>query len=111
MPATKKFVLLPGTTARASVFRQDGSSPAGLNWTNVVAADDGGTLYSATSGLDVGLTTACEPDSREATSSATTAAVVSAVSYPSLTVTLMSNVPSCIGVQVNALAGLKSRRM
>ena len=54
MPATKKFVLLPGTTARASVFRQDGWSPARLNWTNAVAADDGGTLYRATSGLEVG---------------------------------------------------------
>ena len=51
MPATKKFVLFPGTTARVSVFRQDGWSPATANWTNTVAADEGGTLYRATSGL------------------------------------------------------------
>jgi hypothetical protein len=44
MPATKKLVLLPGETARASVFRQAGSVPAGANWTNAVAAADGGTL-------------------------------------------------------------------
>src|SRR5215213_1837444 len=99
MPAMKKFVLFPGTTARASVFRQDGSSPARLNCTNVVPADDGGTLYRATSGLAVGLTTACDPDSREATSSTATADAVSADWYPSLTATLMSYVPSCIGVQ------------
>src|SRR5436309_1998560 len=47
MPATKTFVLLPGTTGRASVFRQVGLSPAGLNWTNTVPADDGGTLCGA----------------------------------------------------------------
>jgi hypothetical protein len=109
MPAMKKFVLFPGVTARASVLRQDGWSPAGLNWTKVVAADDGGTLYKATSGLDVGVTAACDPDSRDATSSTATAVVVSAAWYPSFTVTLTSYVPSCIGVQVNALAGLKSR--
>ena len=33
MPATKKFVLAPGTTGRTSVFRQDGWPPATLNWT------------------------------------------------------------------------------
>src|SRR5687768_12465625 len=61
------------------------------------------------SGLAVGVTTACEPDSRDATSSAAKAVVVSAPWCPSLMVTLMSYAPSCIGVHVNALAGLKSR--
>lgn len=31
MPATKKLVLVPAVTARASVFRQAGSSPAAAN--------------------------------------------------------------------------------
>src|SRR5262245_53050271 len=77
MPATRKLVLLPGTTARASVFRHAGRSPATANWTKTVAADEGGTLYRATRGLGVGVTTACAPVPREATSSVTTAEVVS----------------------------------
>src|SRR6266849_6781909 len=68
IPATKKFVLSPGTTASVLVSRQDGLSPAWLNWTNTVpASKDGGTLYRATRGLDVGLMTASEPVTREST--------------------------------------------
>src|SRR5262245_60546160 len=77
MPATKTFVLLPGTTARVSVFRQAGGSPATLNWTKTVPAEDGGTLQRATSGVEVDVTTACAPVTREATMSATTAEVAS----------------------------------
>ena len=40
----KKFVLFPGTTGTASVFRQDGASPATANWTNTESADEGGAL-------------------------------------------------------------------
>src|SRR4051812_38540869 len=68
MPATKKFVLFPGTTARASVFRQAGWSPATENWTKTVSAGVGATLYRATSGLGVGVTTSWVPVTREATS-------------------------------------------
>ena len=77
MPATKKFVLFPDTTARVSVFRQDGWSLATLNWTNSVCAEVGGALYRATRGLSVGVMMACDPVTREATSSKTTAEVVS----------------------------------
>ena len=42
MPATKKFVLFPGTTGSVLVFLQDGESPARLNWTNSVSAEEGG---------------------------------------------------------------------
>src|SRR5262245_7553335 len=57
MPATKRFVLFPGTTGSGSVFRQDGWSPATANWTKTVLAEEGGTLYKATRGLSVGVTT------------------------------------------------------
>src|SRR5262249_49530435 len=77
MPATKKLVLFPGTMVRMSVFRHAGWSPATANWTKTVAADEGGTLYIATSGLRVGVTTACDPDTRGATSSTATAELVS----------------------------------
>src|SRR6266705_296414 len=106
MPATKKFVLFPGTTGSVLVFLQDGESPATLNWTNSVRAEVGGALYRATSGLSVGVMTASDPATREATPSVTTAEQVSVAWYPSLTVTSMSYVPSCIGVQVNALVVL-----
>src|SRR5213078_3118326 len=77
MPATKKFVLLPGTTAIVLVFLQDGESPATLNWTNTEPAEVGGALYRATSGLSVGVITACDPVTRDATASTATAEVVS----------------------------------
>src|SRR5438045_1403562 len=67
MPATKKLVLFPGTTASVLVFLQDGESPATLNWTNTEPADEGGALYRATSGLSVGVMTASEPVTRDAT--------------------------------------------
>ena len=38
MPATKKFVLFPGTTGSVLVFLQDGESPATPNWTNTEPA-------------------------------------------------------------------------
>src|SRR5438132_13300703 len=106
MPATKKFVLFPGTTGSVLVVLQDGESPATLNWTNCVRAEEGGALYRATSGLSVGVMTACDPVTRDATASATTAEVVSVAWYPSLTVTSTSYMPSCIGVQAKALVGL-----
>jgi hypothetical protein len=77
IPATKKFVLFPGTTGSVLVFRQDGESPATLNWTNSVRADVGGALYKATSGLSVGVMTASDPVTRDATASATTVELVS----------------------------------
>src|ERR1700756_1647156 len=77
MPATKKFVLFPGTTVSVLVFRQDGESPATLNWTNSVRADVGGALYRATSGLSVGVMTASVPATRDATASTAMAVVVS----------------------------------
>src|SRR5689334_11660086 len=80
MPATKKFVLFPGTTGSVLVFLQDGESPATLNWTNSVRAEEGGALYRATSGLSVGVTTACDPVTRDATASTTTAEVPSVAS-------------------------------
>src|SRR3954451_9665599 len=61
MPSTNTFVLLDGMTARVSVFRHAGWSPATANWTKTVAADDGGTLYRATRGLTVDVRTACDP--------------------------------------------------
>src|SRR5437588_12509044 len=77
MPATKKFVLFPGATGSVLVFLQDGESPATLNWTNSVRAEEGGALYRATRGLSVGVMTAWEPVTRDATASTATAAVVS----------------------------------
>src|SRR5712692_6635757 len=109
MPATKKFVLFPGTTGSVLVFLQDGESPATLNWTNIEPAEEGGALYRATRGLSVGVMTATDPVTRDATASPITAVVVSVAVKPSLTVTRMSYVPSCIGVQAKLLVGLKSR--
>src|SRR3954454_17933371 len=100
MPATKKLVLLPATTARASVFRQAGWSPATANWTKTVSADAGGTLYRATSGLDEGVTTACDPVMRDATVSATTVDVALVALTPYLAVPSMSEMALCSGVQV-----------
>src|SRR5262249_42148632 len=77
MPATKKLALFPGSTARVAVFRHAGWSPAAANCTNTVAAEDGGTLYRATSGLSVGVMTASDPVTREATESTAPAEVVS----------------------------------
>src|SRR5207302_3114260 len=73
MPATKKFVLFPGTTGCALVFLQDGESPATLNWTNTKPAEEGGALYRATRGLSVDVMTASDPVTREATASTATA--------------------------------------
>src|SRR5580765_2155408 len=58
MPATKKFVLFPGTTGSVLVFRHAGWSPATLNWTNTEPAEVGGALYRATRGLSVAVMTA-----------------------------------------------------
>ena len=65
------------TETRSSVLRHDAPALASRNCTNTVPADEGGTLYNATSGLAVGVTTACGPVTRDATSSVTTAEVVS----------------------------------
>src|SRR3989442_3660841 len=72
MPATKKFVLFPGTTGTVLVFLQDGESPATLNWTNTESAEVGGALYRATRGLSVGVMTGWEPVTRDATASTAT---------------------------------------
>src|SRR5438034_1754490 len=77
MPATKKLVLFPGTTGSVLVFLQDGEAPATLNWTNTEPAEEGGALYRATRGLSVGVMTAWEPVTRDATASTATAEVVS----------------------------------
>jgi hypothetical protein len=77
IPATKKLVLFPGTTASVLVFRHAGWSLATANWTNTDPAADGGTLYKATRGLSVGVMTGCDPVTREETASAATAEVVS----------------------------------
>src|SRR5437660_43296 len=78
MPATKKFVLFPGTAGSVLVFLQDGESLATLNWTNTEPAEEGGALYRATRGLSVGVMTAWDPVTRDATASTVTAEVVSA---------------------------------
>src|SRR5262245_15167212 len=80
IPAMNTFVLFSGTTARVSVFRHAGCSPATANCTNTVFTEEGGTLYNATSGLAVRVTTACNPVTRDITSSVTTAVVVSIAS-------------------------------
>src|SRR5260370_6040370 len=77
MPATKKLVLFPGTTGSVLVFLQDGESPATLNWTNTEPAEEGGALYRATRGLSVGVMTAWDPVTRDATASTATTEVVS----------------------------------
>src|SRR5262245_7548062 len=90
MPATKKFVLFPGTTGSVLVFLQDEDSPATRNWTNSDRADEAGALYRATSGFSVGVMTASDPVTRDATASTAMAVVVSVAWYPSLTATSMS---------------------
>src|SRR5262249_60522170 len=76
-PATDNWVLLPGAMGRSSACRHAGWPPATANWTNTDSAEDGGTLYRATSGLAVGVTTASDPVTRVGTSSVTTAEGVS----------------------------------
>jgi hypothetical protein len=63
--ATRKLVLSPGTMGSGAVLRQDGLGPTGLNWTYIELPEEGGALYRATRGLDVGLTTAPDPTTRE----------------------------------------------
>ena len=62
MPATMKLVLSPGTIGSGAVFCQDGLGPSWANWTYIELPAEGGALYRATRGLDVGLTTAAGPD-------------------------------------------------
>jgi hypothetical protein len=61
MPATRKFVLSPGTTGCETVLRQAGAATSGLYWTYIEVPAEGGALYKATRGLDVVLTTALLP--------------------------------------------------
>ena len=65
MPATRKLVLSPGTMGSGAVNCQDWLEPSGLNWTYIELPEEGGALYRATRGLDVGLTTALDPTTRE----------------------------------------------
>src|SRR5258707_8529112 len=90
MPATKKFVLFPGTTGSVLVFLQTEESPATRNWTNSDCAEEAGALYRATRGLSVGVMTASDPVTRDAIASTATAEVAPVARYPSLTVTSMS---------------------
>ena len=65
MPATRKLVLSPGTMGCGAVVLQDWLEPSGLNSTYIELPEEGGALYRATRGLDVGLTTAPVPTTRE----------------------------------------------
>src|SRR5262245_57798478 len=58
IPATRKLVLSPGTMASGAVELQDWAEPSGWNSTCIDRPPEGGALYRATRGLDVGLTTA-----------------------------------------------------
>jgi hypothetical protein len=64
-PATRKLVLSPGTMGSGAVLSQDGLGPGGLNSTVIVLPAEGGALYRATRGLDVGLITAPVPTTRD----------------------------------------------
>jgi hypothetical protein len=50
----------------AAVELQGWMEPRGLNSTCIELPEEGGALYRATRGLDVGLTTALDPTTREA---------------------------------------------
>ena len=65
MPATMKLVLSPGTMGSGAVVVQDGVEPSGLNSTYIELPAEGGALYRATRGLDVGLITAPVPTTRD----------------------------------------------
>ena len=65
MPATRKLVLFPGTMGSGAVERQGWLEPSGLNWTYIESPEEGGALYRATRGLDVGLITAPGPETRD----------------------------------------------
>src|SRR5579883_455662 len=109
MPASRKFVLSPGTATLVSVLAHGAFGlPAGRKLTWTAPARVGGALYRATSGFAVGVTTGSVPVTREFTASLTMADVVSVAVKPSLTVTWTSYVPSCMGAQVTALVVLKS---
>src|SRR5260370_26352964 len=102
MPATKKFVLLSGLLGSSLVLRHDGWSPATLNSTCTRPCGPGpgwvgGTLYRATRGLSVGVMTASVPVTRDLTTSETSADAGFVPAKPSLMVTLMLYLPSCMG--------------
>jgi hypothetical protein len=65
MPATMKLVLFPGTIGSWEVSVQVGTGLSGLNWTYIEVPEEGGALYRATSGLDIGLITALVPGTRD----------------------------------------------
>src|SRR5579884_1484935 len=106
MPATKKLVLRAGSLGSSLVLCHAELAPAAANSTWTVPFGPGGTLYRATSGLAVGLTTGSSPVTRESTWSVTTADWVSSAPKPSAAVTRMRYVPSCRGAQVKELSGL-----
>ena len=71
MPATRKFVLFPGTTGSVFVLLQDGWPPAGLNSTRIIPAGPGGALFAliaefagryASTGTEVGAAGRGQPD-------------------------------------------------
>src|SRR4051795_6064419 len=65
MPATMKLVLSPGTMGCSAVLLQDGLEPSWANWTYIELPEEGGALYRATRGLDMGLTTALVSTTRD----------------------------------------------
>ena len=65
IPATRTLVLSPGTMGSSAVELQGWSEPCGLELDVHRTAGGGGALYRATRGLDVGLTTAPDPTTRE----------------------------------------------
>src|SRR5262249_56652645 len=87
---SKKFGPFPGRGGGVLGFSQEGDSPATRNWTNSDRAEEAGALYRATSGFSVGVMTASDPVTRDATASTAMAVVVSVAWYPSLTATSMS---------------------
>jgi hypothetical protein len=65
MPATMKLVLSPGTMDCVAVRSQDSEEPIWANWTYIEVPGEGGALYRATKGLDMGLITALLPVTRD----------------------------------------------
>jgi hypothetical protein len=65
IPATRRLVLGPGTMGCWAVELQDWLESSGLNSTCIELPEEGDALYRATRGLDVGLTTAPDPTTRE----------------------------------------------
>ena len=89
-PATRKLVLSPGTTGSGAVARHDRFGSGRLNSTCIEPPEEGGALYTATRGLDVGLITAPDPTTRVPAVYDALADSPSAAAKLSLTMTWMS---------------------